>query len=145
MPAHSDTRKLPYKQDELFEIILDVAKYPEFLPWCLAARIYNKSENSFDADLLIGFKMFKEKFTSRVSFERSDHIHVEYIKGPMKHLNNDWKFKTIDKGGIEVKFNVDFAFKNPIFEKLVGHLFEEAVFKMVEAFEKRAEKLLANS
>ncbi|MCK5041251.1 MAG: type II toxin-antitoxin system RatA family toxin [Sphingomonadales bacterium] len=144
MPSHTDKRVLPFAKEDVFNIILDVAKYPEFLPWCLAARIYNKAENGFDADLVIGFKMFKERFTSRVTFEGSDTIHVEYIKGPMKHLTNHWQFKDTADGGVELDFHVDFAFKNPIFEKLVGHLFEEAVFKMIEAFEKRAVTILGN-
>lgn len=141
MPSFSDKQILPYKQKDLYEVILDVKSYPEFLPWCLAARIYNQQEGSFDADLVIGFKMFKERFTSRVSFEKPNHIHVDYIKGPMKHLHNDWKFNA-HADGVEVEFDVDFTFKNPVFQKLVGHLFEEAIFKMVEAFEKRAAKIL---
>ena len=144
MPSHSDSRVLPYAQDDVFDIILDVAKYPEFLPWCIAARVYNAHENCFDADLVIGFKMFKERFTSRVNYVGNDEIHVEYIKGPLKHLNNHWSFKPHESGGVELTFHVDFAFKNPIFQKLVGHLFEEAVFKMIEAFETRANSLLGD-
>ena len=142
MPSHHDTRFLPYDSKDVFAIILDVAKYPEFLPWCLGARVYNQQKNSFDADLIIGFKMFKERFTSRVSYVGNEEIHVEYIKGPMKYLNNHWRFKPVKNGGVELEFHVDFAFKNPIFQKLVGHLFEEAVFKMIEAFEKRAIAIL---
>jgi coenzyme Q-binding protein COQ10 len=145
MPSHSDTRILPFQKQDVFNIIIDVAKYPEFLPWCVASRVYNVSDNGFDADLVIGFKMFKERFTSRVSFVDGDNIHVEYIKGPMKYLTNHWRFKSTKNGGVELDFHVDFAFKNPIFQKLVGHLFEEAVFKMVEAFEKRAVKILTKA
>lgn len=141
MPVHSDIRYLPFSQDKVFEIILDVAQYPNFLPWCVAARLYNQQENRFDADLIIGFKMFKERFTSRVSYERSSKIHVEYIKGPLKYLHNHWTL-TPHEGGTKLEFHVDFAFKNPIFQKLVGHLFEEAVFKMVMAFETRVEQQL---
>ena len=141
MPRHVDKRILPFKLDELYALVADVGDYPAFLPWCVGARLYNQHENGFDADLLIGFKMFKERFTSRVKLEPNRSINVEYIKGPMKYLHNDWTFREVD-GGTEVDFVVDFEFKNPIFEKLVGALFEEAVTRMISSFEIRAQQVL---
>ncbi len=141
MPRHEEIMVLPFKREELFELVADVERYPEFLPWCVGARLYGHHERGFDADLLIGFKMFKERFTSRVTLDPANTIRVDYIKGPMKYLHNDWLFEDVD-GGTEVDFTVDFEFKNPIFEKLVGGLFEEAVTRMISAFAERAKVVL---
>jgi coenzyme Q-binding protein COQ10 len=141
MPRHHESMVLVFKRDELFALVADVASYPQFLPWCVGARLYGQHAKGFDADLLIGFKMFKERFTSRVILDPPNSIRVDYIKGPMKYLHNDWLFRDAE-GGTEVDFTVDFEFKNPIFEKLVGNLFEEAVIHMIAAFAERAQAVL---
>lgn len=145
MPHHSEQRFLPHNPEQVFAVISDVAKYPEFLPWCMGARVYKATDTGFDADLIIGFRMFREKFTSRVTLEAPGKIHVDYIKGPMRHLSNDWQLAphTNEDGvsGTLVDFAVDFEFKSLILEKLIGALFEEAVHRMVAAFETRADAL----
>ena len=142
MPHYSEKTFLPYARNELFDLVADVAKYPEYLPWCVGARILKRREEGFDADLIIGFSMFRETFTSRVVLNPHTRIDVSYIKGPLKHLHNQWVFHDTN-GGTMVEFEVDFAFKSSILEKMIGHLFEEATHKMVQAFEKRAgEKLV---
>lgn len=140
MPKFSEVKKYPHTASEMQDMIVDVAKYPDFLPWCMGARLYKVEEGNFHADLIIGFKMFRERFTSHVCHEKGS-VKIEYIKGPLKYLHNHWTFKNLEEGGCEVEFMVDFEFKNKIFEKLVGGLFTEAVTRMVDAFEKRAEEL----
>ncbi len=141
MPKHNEKRTLPYSQAQLFDVVADVAKYPEFLPWCQGARIWKREENIVYADLIIGFKMFREQFTSKVTLNAPDAISVDYIKGPLKHLTNEWRFIDNQDGSCTIDFMVDFEFKNSLFERLVGGLFTEAVHHMIQAFEKRADAL----
>lgn len=125
----------------MFEMVADVARYPEFLPWCQGARVTSRTEKELMADLIIGFKVFRERFTSRVHLERPGHIHVNYVRGPLKYLHNDWRFSPKPDGGVIIDFYVDFEFKSRVFESLVGPLFSEATRRMVDAFEKRANEL----
>jgi coenzyme Q-binding protein COQ10 len=145
MPQHAEQRFLAHTPEQVFAVIADVAKYPEFLPWCLGARISRQYEDGFEADLIIGFKMFRESFTSRVTLEAPEKVHVEYIRGPMRRLSNDWHLSphtnAAGESGTLVDFAVDFEFKSSILEKLIGALFEEAVHHMVSAFMKRADKI----
>ena len=138
MPRHSETRHLPYTPEQIFDLVADVGAYPNFLPWCIGARVYDRRTDGFFADLIIGFKVFKERFTSKVTLERPDHVHVDYIKGPLRYLHNDWRFEPATDGGTNIHFTVDFEFKNKLFENLAGALFTEAVNRMVGAFERRA-------
>lgn len=125
----------------MFSLVADVARYPEFLPWCMGARVWKREGNVIYADLIIGFKMFREQFTSKVTLTPPAGISVDYIKGPLKHLTNEWKFSPGPNGGSDVDFLVDFEFKSHLFERLVGGLFTEAVHHMVQSFENRANKL----
>lgn len=141
MPTHAEKRKLPYTPEQLFDLVAAVDKYPAFLPWCAASRITKRDGHVFYADLVIGYKMVREKFGSKVTALRPDHIHVEYLSGPMKYLSNHWRFLPEDDGGCTIDFYVDFEFKNKFFQNLMGLFFEKAVRKMVEAFEERAKEL----
>ncbi|GJL84812.1 MAG: ubiquinone-binding protein [Micavibrio sp.] len=141
MPTHNEKRILPYTPEQLFDLVADVEKYPEFLPWCLKSRITKQEGDVFYADLIIGYKMVQEKFTSKVTLTKPDEIHVEYIKGPMKHLSNHWKFTPESDGSCTIDFFLDFEFKNKIFQNLIGVFFEKALRKMVSAFESRAKDL----
>ncbi len=138
MPRHEETRALPYSAEQMFELVADVASYPQFLPWVSAVRIRTDSETEMLADMIVGFKSLKETFTSRVAKTRPGHIHVDYIDGPLKHLSNDWRFEDDGKGGVVLYFAVDFAFKNRMFEMLAGQVFDRALRKMTNAFETRA-------
>ncbi len=140
MPTHAERRFLPYSQEQLFALVADVERYPEFLPWCVAARIRSRDEDVLIADLVIGFKMVRERFTSRVTLRGPDRIDVEYTEGPLRYLNNHWSFEPQD-GGCVIDFFVDFEFKSMILQKLIGALFNEAVRRMVGAFESRAHAL----
>ena len=145
MPKHSETRSLPYSPEQMFDLVADVARYHEFLPWVVAVRVRSDAPGEMVADLIVGFKALRERFTSRVVKERPGHIHVDYLEGPLKHLSNDWKFRPDGQGGCLVDFGVDFAFKNRMFEMLAGQVFDRALRKMIGAFEERAAKLYADS
>lgn len=141
MPTHAEKRHLPYTPEQLFDVVAHVEKYPEFLPWCLSSRITGREGNVFYADLVIGYKLIREKFGSKVTLEAPDHIHVEYLKGPMKHLSNHWRFIREADGSCTIDFYVDFEFKNPVLHSLISVFFNEAVRRMVAAFETRARDL----
>ncbi|RMF11771.1 MAG: type II toxin-antitoxin system RatA family toxin [Alphaproteobacteria bacterium] len=141
MPHHAERRHLPYAPEQVFDLVADVGRYPEFLPWLITARVYARRADGFDADLVVGFRMFRERFTSRVHLDRPRRIFVEYVKGPLSHLHNEWRFEPAEDGGTIVDFTVDFAFRSTLFERLVGALFTEAVHRMVSAFEKRAQEI----
>jgi coenzyme Q-binding protein COQ10 len=141
MHKHADKRFLPFTAEQMFDLVADVKSYPEFLPWCVATRINQSSESLLVADMVIGFKMFREKFTSRVSLERPDKIHVTYQHGPFKYLNNHWNFTNTPEGNCKIDFDVEFEFRSKILDVAIGAVFTEAVMQMVNAFEKRALKL----
>lgn len=145
MPTHAEKRHLPYTPEQLFDLVADVERYPEFLPWCIESKIVGREGNVFYADLIIGYKLFREKFGSKVSLDRPNHVHVQYLRGPMKHLSNHWRFIPMPDGGCMIDFYVDFEFKNPVFQKLMGVFFNEIVRRMVSAFETRATELYAAS
>ncbi len=141
MPRHEETRILPYTPEQMFDLVADVASYPQFLPWVSAIRLRSNSETEALADMVVGFKGISETFTSRVVKERPGHVHVDYVDGPLKHLSNDWRFEDDGKGGVVIHFSVDFAFKNRLFEMLAGQVFDRALRKMTSAFEVRAAEL----
>lgn len=141
MPSHRETRTLPYTPEQVFDLVADVERYPEFLPWCVGARVRERSETTILADLMIGFKMIRERYTSRVVLDRPGRIDVEYgHEGPFRHLENHWTFRPTPDG-CEVEFFLDFEFKSRMLQRLIGVLFQEAVRRMVAAFEGRARKL----
>lgn len=141
MPKHAETRRLPYAPEQLFDLVADVGRYQQFLPWVIGTRVRSKSETALVADLVVGFKMLRETFTSKVLLERPHHVHVEYLEGPLKYLHNDWRFEPAPDGGTLVHFKVDFEFRSRVFEALAGAVFGEALRKMIGAFEARAQQL----
>jgi coenzyme Q-binding protein COQ10 len=141
MPRHSETKHLPYTPEQLFDMVADVARYDEFLPWVVAVRIRSSSEEETVADLVVGFNALKERFTSRVRKERPARICVDYIEGPLKYLHNEWRFEGAGDGGTDLSFSVDFAFRSRLFETLAGSVFDRALRRMTTAFEQRAAAL----
>jgi coenzyme Q-binding protein COQ10 len=125
----------------MFDLVADVGRYAEFLPWVSAVRIRSNTDTEMTADLIVGFKGLRENFTSRVIKDRPHSITVDYIDGPLRFLHNEWHFRDREGGGSEVEFLVDFAFKSKIFETLAGQVFERALNKMTGAFVDRAEAL----
>ncbi len=145
MPKHEETRHLPYTPEQMFDLVADVQSYEAFLPWVNAIRVRSDSATEMVADMVVGFKGLSESFTSRVHKERPHRVHVDYLDGPLKHLSNDWRFRPDEKGGVLVDFEVDFAFKNKLFEMIAGQMFDKALRKMIGAFETRAAELYGSS
>lgn len=140
MPTHAEKRLLPYRPEQLYELVAGVDRYPEFLPWCKAARITRRDGDVFFADLVIAFKVFRERFSSKVTLRPATGVDVEYINGPFRYLNNHWRFDPAPEGCL-LDFYVDFEFKSKLLQNLIGLLFNEAVHRMVAAFESRAHAL----
>ena len=137
MPTHAEKRILRHTPEQLFALVADVHRYPEFLPWCVGARIVSRDENRLIADLTIGFGPFRESFTSRVTLDRPRLVQVQYERGPFRYLNNQWAFEP-DPKGCRVSFFVDFEFRSKLLQRAIGVVFNEAVRRMVNAFLKRA-------
>ena len=142
MPRHSETRLVPYRPEQMFDLVADVGRYPEFLPWCAAARIRSRAEAELVADLTIGFGPFRESFTSRVALDRPGLVGVRYENGPFRYLTNQWRFEPAPHGsdgqGCRVHFHVDFEFRSRLLQVAIGAVFHEAVRRMVAAFLTRA-------
>ena len=138
MPVHAEKKVLKFRPEQIFEMVSDVERYPEFLPWCVGARIKRRQDTRIFADLIIGFKMIREKFTSRVDLHHEQlRIDVAYVDGPFKYLTNTWIFEEHPEGCL-IDFHVDFEFKSRMLQILMEPLFHEAVKRMVQAFETRA-------
>lgn len=141
MPTHAERRILPHSPEQLYTLVADVERYPEFLPWAVACRIRKRQDPVIWADLVIGFKMIRERFTSKVTLNPDAlRIDVEYVDGPFHYLNNHWVFES-HPDGCTIDFFVDFEFKNKVLQTIIGALFSEAVKRMVAAFENRAKQL----
>jgi coenzyme Q-binding protein COQ10 len=144
MPTHAEQRLLPYTPEQMYALVADIERYPEFLPWCVAARIRERRADFINADLVIGFRMFRERFTSHVQLDPPGRIDVTYAEGPFRYLNNHWNFERVP-GGCRIDFFVDFEFKSRLLQKVIEVLFGEAVRRMVAAFETRARQLYGAS
>ena len=146
MPTHTEKRVMPYSARQMFELVADVAKYPQFLPWNSAARIRSRRPIAgggevMEADLVISFKVFRERFGSRVTlWPEAKKIDTEYLDGPFRHMKSNWAFRDIP-GGCEVDFHVDFEFRNAILQGIIGVVFNDAMLRVVRAFERRAAEL----
>ena len=145
MPHHHETRVLPYTAQQMYDLVGDVANYPKFLPWTAAARI-RSTDDAGDhtvmlADLVISFKVFRERFGSKVVlWPAKKRIDTSYLDGPFKHMESCWHFADVD-GGCEVTFEVDFEFRNKLLQGAAGMFFNEAMQRVVRAFERRAADL----
>ena len=146
MPTHSETRRLPYTADQMYDLVADVARYPEFLPWTAAARIRETKDHGDHqvvlADLVISFKVFRERFGSRVTlYPEARKIDTEYLDGPFKKMVSNWSFTDAGEGACDVGFHVDFEFRNRLLQATATVFFNEAMTRVVRAFEARAEQL----
>ena len=149
MSTHSETRILPYSAAQMFALVADVANYPKFLPWTAAARI-RSTEDKDDhivmlADLVISFKVFRERFGSQVTlWPAKKQIDTAYLDGPFSHMESRWNFADVPSESgqaCEVKFNVDFEFRNRLLQGAAGLFFNEAMQRVVRSFERRAKEL----
>ncbi|WP_112323780.1 type II toxin-antitoxin system RatA family toxin [Oceanibium sediminis] len=146
MPTHNEDRLMPYSADQLYALVADIESYPAFLPWCSAARIRKRTPTAtgeqIDADLVISFKVFRERFGSRVLLHpEARKIDVEYLDGPFRYLNNHWQFIPEGENACRVKFFVDFEFRSRTLQALIGVVFNQAMQRIVRAFEERATDL----
>ena len=142
MTTHSETRVMPYSAQQMYDLVADVESYPAFLPWCSAARVRSREPQGeaevMLADLVISFKVFRERFGSRVTLHPREHrIDTAYIDGPFRHMESCWRFRDVEDG-CEVSFDVDFEFRNRILQSVVGVVFNDAMQRVVRAFERRA-------
>ncbi|WP_379546743.1 type II toxin-antitoxin system RatA family toxin [Qipengyuania sp. DSG2-2] len=145
MPGIRETRDLPYSCEQMFDLVADVGRYREFLPWVIATRVRSENETEMVADMVVGFKAIRESFTSRVEKDRPNFLRVHYVDGPLRDLDNTWGFEPLPAGGCRIDFCVEFTFKNRVFERLAGQYFDRAFRRMVEAFETRANALYGSS
>ncbi len=149
MPTHHEIKRLPYTAQQMYDLVADVGQYPKFLPWNSAARIRSRvpvtaageTGEVMEADLVISFKVFRERFGSRVTlWPVSKRIETEYLDGPFRHMRSTWGFRDVE-GGCEVEFFVDFEFRNAILQGIIGVVFNDAMQRVVRAFERRAAEL----
>lgn len=138
MPSHAETRVLPYTPAQLFDLVMDIEKYPEFLPWCTSAHIRARHAGAVEADVVIGYGPFSETFSSRVHFEKPSMIEVEYMRGPMRDLQTRWAFRAVKGGKTELSFSVDFSMKSRFLQVVIDQFFHLALARMIHAFEARA-------
>lgn len=143
MSVIHEVRRLPWSAEQMFDLVADVGRYGEFLPWVVATRVRSSSESELVADMLVGFSALREKFTSRVEMRRPEEITVHYVDGPLRDLDNRWLFRPLGERECEVDFRVEFAFRNALFQKMAGQYLDKAFRKMVAAFETRAAQLYA--
>ena len=147
MISHSETRTLSYSAEQMFNLVSDIERYPEFIPWCEAVRInscdliHKRNIKIVNADMVVSFKVFRDTLTSEVTIDKkSNTVNVEYINGPFTFLKNQWLFKNLENQ-CEISFYVEFEFKSKIMQRVVGLIFHEAMKRIVKAFEKRAREL----
>ncbi|GAB4286725.1 MAG: type II toxin-antitoxin system RatA family toxin [Roseovarius sp.] len=147
MPSHAESRHVPYSAQQMYELVADVASYPEFLPWTAAARVRRvvpqpDGSRLMEADLVISFKVFRERFGSRVVLRDAERvIETEYLDGPFQHMRSNWRFEEAGDGGCIVHFDVDFAFRSRLLQSAAELFFHEAMKRVVRAFEARAQAL----
>lgn len=144
MPHHKEQRFVPYSAQQMYDLVVDVRRYPEFLPWVMAMRVRSESADETIADMIVGFTHLREQFTSRVVKQNGRRVEIEYLDGPLKELHNVWQFSDTD-GGCTIDFEVKFAFKNRVFQAIAGQFFDAALRKMIAAFETRAQALYGQS
>ncbi len=146
MSSHTETRVLPYPAELMFDVVADVERYPEFLPWCTGLRVLSRAKDGQNdiliAEMLVGYRALRERYTSRVVLDREHlSIGVAQTKGPFRILENHWRFVPRESG-CEVTFRIDFEFKSRMLNMVAGQAFEHVLFKMADAFEARAKALL---
>ncbi|MDO8840463.1 MAG: type II toxin-antitoxin system RatA family toxin [Parvibaculum sp.] len=144
MPAHEQTRDVPYAADDMFDLVAGIERYPEFLPWCGGARIRRRDTIDGNevllADLIISYKLFRERFTSKVTLDRATRlIDVAYVEGPFRHLHNKWQFEPLQGGGTRIHFFIDFEFRSQMLQKMMNAVFAKAFGRLMQAFVDRAD------
>ncbi|MFO1187961.1 MAG: type II toxin-antitoxin system RatA family toxin [Alphaproteobacteria bacterium] len=145
MRRHREHKRLPYKPDQVFDLVADIERYPDFLPWCEALKVLSRETSGHTellvAEMTVGFNVYRERFKTEVTLDRAARrISIRYLKGPFKRLENDWRFEP-DGEGTRVDFDIAYEFRSPALQMLVGFFFEEALRRLVAAFDARAAAL----
>jgi coenzyme Q-binding protein COQ10 len=143
MPAHNEQTILPFTPQQMFDLVMDIERYPEFLPWCSDLKIIERKKTELLADMSVGYKFFRETFRTRVKFVQDKEIHIEYLTGPLKHLKNDWLFSAEKNNSCKINFHIDFEFQNRLLQAIAESFFNKALGRMMAAFETRATELYA--
>jgi coenzyme Q-binding protein COQ10 len=144
---HALTKVLPYAPDQLFRLVGDIDRYPEFVPWLTSMRTWNAHEiepgvNCVDAEAGVGFSFLRETFATRVIRDANErHIGVNLIRGPFRALKNDWRFKPAEGGGTEIAFSIEFEFKSRLLDGFLAANMDRAIAKLIACFEDRAKTL----
>jgi len=141
MPTHAETRILPHTPDQMYDLVADIERYPEFLPWCVGLRVRKRWDNKIRAEMKVGFNVLRETFSSEVTLTPRERIDVVYFEGPFRYLNNHWIFRPHGDGACAIDFFIDFEFRSAMLQRLAGVVFNEAVKRMVSSFERRADVL----
>ncbi|MGG6893530.1 MULTISPECIES: type II toxin-antitoxin system RatA family toxin [Rhizobium] len=148
MPHFETHRPVPHSPDQMFDLVADVERYPEFLPLCEALVVRSRKERDgkilLIADMTVGYKAIRETFTTQVLLNKAERaIDVKYIDGPFKYLDNRWRFTPSENGGSVIDFFIDYEFKSRILGALMGSMFDRAFRMFTDAFETRASKIYA--
>lgn len=139
---YREARIVPYPADLMYRVVADVERYPEFLPWVLGLRVKSRQENIVIAEMMVGYKAFREKYTSRILLDPAAlTVDVTQTQGPFRKLENHWRFTPVGPSSCEVQFMIDFEFRNRLLGAVAGASFEKALIRMSEAFEARAAAL----
>ena len=143
MPLHQETREVPYTAQQMFNLVADIEKYPDFIPWCQALRVRSDKRvegvGEVTADMVVRYKLFLEQFRSLVFVDpRNNLISADYLQGPIKKLHNRWKFQDMPDGGSQIDFYIDFEFRNRLLQRIAEEVFDRAFAKMSDAFINRA-------
>ena len=145
MPTHAETRILPHTPDQMYDLVADIERYPEFLPWCVGLRVRKRWDNKIRAEMKVGFNVLRETFSSEVTLTPRERIDVVYFEGPFRYLNNHWIFRPHGDGACAIDFFIDFEFRSVMLQRLAGVVFNEAVKRMVSSFERRADVLYGSA
>lgn len=144
MTATQQTRDVPFAPDDMFALVSGIEQYPDFLPWCVGARIRKREAEGHrevvTADLIVSYKLFREQFTSRVELDKPERkIDVHYVQGPFKYLTNKWHFEMLPNGYCRIHFYIDFEFRSIMLQKLMNGVFAKAFSRLMQAFIDEAE------
>ena len=146
MPVHAERRVMPWSPAQLYALVADIARYPEFLPWCIGARIRNRVQEGgkeiVTADVIVAYTVFRERFTSRVTLDPTKHsIDVAYVQGPFRNLVTKWFFEALPGNGCRIHFDMEFEFRSFALQALINAVFGKAFTKLMQAFIDRADEL----
>lgn len=142
MTARHTQTEVPYTARQMYDLVADVERYPEFLPWCAALRVIERKENALTADMVVAYSVFRERFRSKVRLDpEALRIEAHYVDGPFRNLENRWRFTDKPGGGSVIDFEIAFEFRNFLLQATAQAVFDKAFARMSDAFVKRAQEV----